>query len=304
MRLTLKYLQLTSQGIYRYRRRVPDRLRTLVGRNELVRKLGETEKEALRNYPAVHSRAEKLLLSATKKLKQLHAEGFEPQFPEPQTALMIRRHAERALRDLGFDPTGTGFGLDDGEVEWVHRSVISEGIAEKYPEDPETGYPIGVAPTDTEIVRMLHSSRPPDAPPPTFDDAARLYVEEKIQGQISARQNINRVIRVSKIVQSALGRDPVLTGLKKKDAREVRDHMLSDKGISPSTTRRYLNDIRAIVNFGIDQFDLTGVSNPFTRLSVKTDAVSREARRSFNAEELQDVRTHVAHSVSKELKLI
>jgi hypothetical protein len=229
MRLTLKYLQLTSQGIYRYRRRVPDRLCTLVGRNELVRKLGETEKEALRNYPAVHSRAEKLLLSATKKLKQLHAEGFEPQFPEPQTALMIRRHAERALRDLGFDPTGTGFGLDDGEVEWVHRSVISEGIAEKYPEDPETGYPIGVAPTDTEIVRMLHSSRPPDAPPPTFDDAARLYVEEKIQGQISARQNINRVIRVSKIVQSALGRDPVLTGLKKKDAREVRDHMLSTR---------------------------------------------------------------------------
>ena len=216
----------------------------------------------------------------------------------------MRRKAVAHLKEeLGFDPQ-VGFGLEDDKDEWVHREVVADQIARKYPEDPETGGPLGVSPLDTEAVRLLRSSASLEDPPPTFTDAAQLYLEEKIYGQINEKQKTNRIKLVSKIIIAALGSDPVLTKMRKKDAREVRDHMLSDRGMTTATVKRYINDIRAIINFGIDQFDLNEVTNPFGNLNIQSERASSEDRRSFTREELEATRTQINQSASPDLRLI
>ncbi len=39
-----------------------------------------------------------------------------------------------------------------------------------------------------------------------------------------------------------------LDKLTREDAREVRDHMLRDLGMKPGTVKRYIADIRSMVN--------------------------------------------------------
>ncbi len=74
--LTLKYVQRASSGAWRYRRRIPEGLQTILDKTEFVKKLGDSEAEALRNYPAVHHAVEQVLAEATVKLDCL---------PQPET---------------------------------------------------------------------------------------------------------------------------------------------------------------------------------------------------------------------------
>ncbi|WP_425430504.1 DUF6538 domain-containing protein [Celeribacter persicus] len=54
MGLVLKYAQRTKKGAWRYRRRVPDDLRPILGKAEITKVLEDSEKEALKAYPSVH----------------------------------------------------------------------------------------------------------------------------------------------------------------------------------------------------------------------------------------------------------
>lgn len=303
MGLVLKYVQRLKSGSLRYRRKVPLRLRDALGTREITKTLGRSDREALQRYPTVHAAAENLLAAAERKVLQ-QSESEKRTRKEASTPMALRQEAIGYLRGMGFDPDEGGFEFSDEEQEEVHREVIADQIASKYEAEPETGSPINVSPLDTEIVRLLNTSgRPPD-PPATFRDAVDLYIAEKGHAAPDGVRFAQRIHRVSSIVYKALGRNPALASLKKKQGREVRDYMLNDLRLTAATARRYLNDIQAITTFGIDQFDIVGASNPFSKLTIIQNARARDQRRSFNDDELKRVRRSILAKAGPDLASI
>ena len=65
MGLSLKYVVLTNAGTWHYRRRVPKAAQTTLPQNEFKRLLGDTRREALRNWPHVHAEFERLTTNHT-----------------------------------------------------------------------------------------------------------------------------------------------------------------------------------------------------------------------------------------------
>jgi integrase len=305
MGLVLRYVQQTTSGTWRYRRRVPDDLRPILGKAELIKKLGESKSEALKRYPVVHNAFEKALAEARSVAEQQNKirAGLGGPFDDGVTPLGQRRAIQEDLKTKYlFDPTESGFGYEDDDQEWATREAVKEAIADKYPKDPETGYPVGVEPYDTELIRVLQAPGELEEPAPTFTDAAELYINEKVAGRINEQAKTNRAMRVRNLYIDALDGDPPLVSLKRKHARAVKSHML-DQNVSPATVRRYINDVKAIINFAIRELDIDGVTNPFNGLTVDVDS-TRDERRSFTAEELALVRARVLESASIELQLV
>ena len=276
MSMTVEHIQQRGQS-FRYRRKVPAQLRDILGKGELVFPLGKSKAEALRSYDRVHRDAERIL-------KQARDEALGLTAKVPETALELFKATSLKVREL----IGVGRGLDELE-EWVISSTIAEQIKAK-------GKPSAA---DTELFRQLHSTDP-QAPAVTLTDAARLYLGDRFAKSNptpkARRKDEQRNMRVVGHVKAALGRDPTIAGLKRSDARRVRDHMLRVIE-GPSTVERYLNDIRAIIHHALVETDeLQGVTNPFTGLAAVTgDKVEaeRSKRKPFTSEQLAATRQRV-----------
>ena len=80
--------------------------------------------------------------------------------------------------------------------------------------------------------------------------------------------------------------------------------MLSNRDMSGSSAQRYLNDIRAVLNFALEEFDLEQAKNPFSKLSIPASSGSKEDRRAFTKDELIAVKGRVQAHVNPELQLI
>lgn len=122
----------------------------------------------------------------------------------------------------------------------------------------------------------------PDAEEPaiTMLDAKEMYRTERMAGAHGRNQK-NRLERVCRRIEGSLGplNKLVLVDLKREHARKLRDDMLSAKKrdgspLSPSSVRRELDMIRAMVSIAITEHDLQGkANNPFEGLEVsKADA--------------------------------
>ena len=62
--LVIKHLKIDSNGKYKYSRRVPKKLQSILGKKEFSKVLDRTEFEAMRNYGPYHDRIEQLLRTA------------------------------------------------------------------------------------------------------------------------------------------------------------------------------------------------------------------------------------------------
>lgn len=302
MGLILRYVQNTKTG-KRYRRRIPDRLRPVLKRTEFTRFLGLTDKEALRAYPSVHAECERLIETAERKLSGKVDESADQ---APLTEMDHYRALVASLRALGVDPFKNSFDPDDpkDEAEWNSRSIAADVILDKYPVDPATGDHAGVTRADLALVNALHE-RAPAAPPPTMEDAKRVYIRDRQLEREGEEKNLQRVNRVVRHVRAALGRDPVLTTFKRIEAREVMAYLLDDAGIGKaSTVERYLNDIRAIINHAAREFDLTGFRNPFEGLNPPSTETAREKRKPFTEEQLTKTRDRIMRLASPDLQRI
>lgn len=74
MRIAVEYLQQRSKTAWRYRRRVPTNLLTIIGKKELVIPLGRDKRTAIAHYPKIHNEVEKTLRAA---LDQLNGKSEE-----------------------------------------------------------------------------------------------------------------------------------------------------------------------------------------------------------------------------------
>ncbi|CDX34262.1 Phage integrase [Mesorhizobium sp. SOD10] len=288
MRLVLKHVQKRGDT-WRYRRKVPGPLREIVGKGELVAPLGGSEQEAIKRYGRVHGAAEQTLADA--KLRLAEAQGLIA--PRIETPLDRFARTRDAIRELGFDPEA-----EVSEAEWFRRSAVAERLVAGRPKDPETGYPVEVAPSETALISALHSGlgKPPL---PTLEDAKRLYLEDRAKrskaGELARKKDQQRAQRVVGHIIEALGKNPVLTELRRADARAVHDHMLRVIN-SPSTVERYLNDTRAIINHALKEMDLGHIANPFAGLEVRRgdeSETAKDKRRSLAKAELAAIRTRI-----------
>lgn len=277
---------------YRYRRAVDVGLKEHLGIGEIVIPLGKTQAAARKAYDKAHQRAEKMLADAWNAVN-----GKSD--PKAVTELSPREQFDEALkraRDLGVNPYQvaadedhedyTPYPSDDGSHEaddagWAVREVLAEGIAAKYrrnyraaggayapdPNDPD--HPVGLSKADAALVRVLMSANP-KRPPVTVMDAKKRYLEDRFAlsepGPLARKKDEQRADRAMDAIVEALGRVPTLASITREEARKVQAH-LRGKVQSKATVDRYLNDVRAIINHAIAEFDdLHGLTNHFTGL--------------------------------------
>jgi integrase len=120
-----------------------------------------------------------------------------------------------------------------------------------------------------------------DEPAVTMLDTKEMYRKERMVGA-QGRNQQNRLERVCGRIERSLGplKKLPLVNLKREHARKLRDDMLSTKKsdgspLSPSSVKRELNMVRAMVSLAIKEHDLQGQAhNPFEGLEIaKANAV-------------------------------
>ncbi|RWG22537.1 MAG: hypothetical protein EOQ55_03075 [Mesorhizobium sp.] len=186
MKIDVKHIQKRGKSGWRYRRKIPEELRAILGKREILIPLGPTEAIAIKKYPAVHAEAEKLLLSAISSKK-----APSPNSHQPLTPLDQFKWGQQHVRRLQLDPEWSG-AEDEHDSEALHREVIAEQIAAKYPID-ERGNPIGVSVKDAAALRALMYGARQDRPDPTLEDAKRLYLKERVGGDETKQMELERV---------------------------------------------------------------------------------------------------------------
>ncbi|MER8389055.1 tyrosine-type recombinase/integrase [Mesorhizobium sp. M1380] len=306
MKMTLEHVQPRGNRKV-YRRKVPKALQSILGKKEMVLRLGKTDAEVRKQYDATHAEAEQIFAQAWDELHGLKKPATE------LTARELFDQATKRLRDLGFNPyrgIGSGGQNEIDEVDdWIARDVVAEGIVKGYVRDKETDHPVGVSSEDRALLALLSSPSNPDGPSPTLEDAKRLYLKDRFTktnpSEKSKKRDEQQADRVVGHVKAALGYDPVLADMKRADARAVADAMLK---VIPraATVDRYLNVVRAIIAHGIREFDLVQVKNQFEKLDVADSGREPDKRKRlpFTPDQLAATRERVLDRAATDLQQI
>ncbi|WP_411969685.1 DUF6538 domain-containing protein [Mesorhizobium sp. BR1-1-4] len=265
MGLILKHVVQTKAGTWHYRRRLPRDVAALVGKNEFKRLLGSTEREALRNYPKVNAEFERVVGDARR--------GDNSSSPAGATPLEVHRRAELRARELSAMTVHIGGrslpGSDPDAIDVIRESFLSR-------RSDEAGEEV-----EGRAVAILSSGGMLSRPAPTIEDARKLYLEERVRGDINETAKTARLNRAMEhLAGASIGKDRALTSLTREDARNVRDHLERDRNVKKATVRRYINDLTALINLGMTEFGLRdAMSNPFQNLSIRgVDAAATAAR--------------------------
>ena len=299
----LPYTQKLPSGAWRYRRPVPDRLKTVIGKDNLVKKLGKTYAEALAAYPKVHAEFEQII----RKAEHIVSATTTPEEQPLLTKLEFYLEGIAKVRRMGFDPHDAVVDLSDPEslAEDSARTAVADMILEEYPVDPGTGQPVGVAKMDEFVLGALYSGAPP-APEPTLEDAKKLYIAERVTGtETEIKKKVQRLERVTGYIEAALGRPPTIPRFSRSDAKLVRDHMLSGN-LKPSSVKRDLNVVKAMFNHIITEMQLAGCMNPFAKLPIAglNEEPEDELRDPLPDDVLQTVRRLILSSANDDLQFI
>ena len=243
--VVLKYLKQLGEGRWEYRRRVPESARQALGKGEFKRVvIASGPSELARQHARIDVEFDRTVKAASKG-------SLERTALSPRAEWMIAQsRADELLR-------GVSGAADEDEA----REVLAESLP-------------------ASEVAVIRAVLDPGGLPPehTLQDARELYLTDYLKGAEGAtgRQSKIGLDRVFGRVSEALGnRSKVaLVDLRREDARKVRDFMLasSKKGggqLSPASVRRELNQIKAVVNYALREFDLIGKAvNPFEKLQV------------------------------------
>lgn len=291
MRLVVKHVKCNDSGVWKYRRRVPDDIISVVGKREFKGTIGYSREEALRTWPKFHAEIDEQIAAARRRVgregstaPRTHRQSFDE-------ALRQFRQLVRDLPERDDDPDGP---LDP-------RDTMADSILSGYPTDPLTGEPRGVPPEQSFLVNFLRTDGKLAKPDATLNDALREYVKERFAGgrDDADKTAIASAERAVRLVVSALGRDPVLAELSRDDAKEARDFMLdrfktNGEKVSVSTVDRELNNVRAVVNFAMAEGLLpSGARNVFERLQLPT-----AGKRSTDAERRDPLPRDVLDAIS------
>ncbi len=274
--MKIKYLDKLKEG-YRFKRRLPKDVAQVTGREYFQARFAVKDEgpALLREHAAILRDYEDTVRAARRQ-----AIGSE-EVPPRKRWYRALTEAERLVDEL-----------PDEDL----RDVLADEM-----------YKLGSDPM------LLKAIRDPEAAPPavTLADAKAIYETEKVRGKRSAQQQLDRTCRRIEDVLGPLDQIK-LTDLKREQARHLRDQMLKmhttpDKLLSPSSVKRELRIVSAMVNVGIKEFDLINqAANPFQGLEVHQGETLAEDKRlplSMDQMEAMSVRLR-DHARSSDLLLI
>lgn len=174
------------------------------------------------------------------------------------------------------------FGVTPREAYKAAREAsesLWEGVKGLDRDDPYDRHLVAAPVADREV-RKLVLNPEAEEPKPTLKDALKLYRKERVKDDAAME---TRVTRVWSELEEAIG-DLPLEELKREHARSVRDHMLSVEKYgggkrSGATVKRMLNVVKAVVSFGLVEFDLGDRTNPFIGLKVDDQGDREDSKR-------------------------
>lgn len=246
--MKLKYVDELSGGRKRFRRRFPKAVAGVLGEEFFQVPMKAREGAALvREQETLLAEYEKIVAKAKRR-------------GAGQGMLSPLEHWREAVADVTAMKEGIVGNLSDDD----QQEVLADDLHRR-----------GAAPT------MIRALMMPDAeePPATLLDAKRMYEQEKL-GENPGRNSKNRLERVCRRVEAALGPlgQLALVDLRDVHGRKLRDYMLSvpahgkgGKLLAPLTVERELEVVSTMVNLGIKSFDLEKVAkNPFEGISLAT----------------------------------
>lgn len=168
MRLTLKHVEKTKSGSWQYRRRVPKAVAAVITKREFKAKLGDSEKAALSAWHNVHTRVERKIAAAQRRIAQGMAVSSG-------LGTDLEAYEEAARRVSALAAIGA-----------THRELTHEAnaIAASYPQDPETDDPRGASKLDEYTINLMRlGSQKVPVPAPTLLDALALYLKERLDSE-------------------------------------------------------------------------------------------------------------------------
>ena len=125
MGLILKHVVPTRAKTFHYRRRYPREVAPIIGKNEFKRLLGQTEREALRNYPKVNAEFEKMVEDARRVAARSSVD---------LTPLEVHRLAELRAAELAAMKVFIGSrelsGADPEGADVIRDDAMSRGVSD------------------------------------------------------------------------------------------------------------------------------------------------------------------------------
>ncbi|MVA63913.1 tyrosine-type recombinase/integrase [Agrobacterium vitis] len=284
MGLTLKYVKVTKAGTFHYRRRVPKDMATSTGQIEFKRFLGKSEREALRNYPKTHAFHERLI----EEFRNLARDRAN------LTALEAHELAERKAADLTNEWVASigGRRLTGADEEAV--DLLLDGFEASGSTDV----------VERQALSILASGGKLSRPTPTVEDAKRLYFKEKIKGTTNEGRRTLRLDRAMELLSHSVDAGRPLDRLTRKEAREVRDYMHRDLRMAPNTVKRYIADIRSMINLGLRENDMRAAVNPFNGLAIKIEEAAQDERMPFPEDMVNALNDRIAGHAGADLSRI
>lgn len=240
------------------------------------------------------------LAEATKKASKLAAEHdalwASLRSPEGVAASLTtganREAALALLTALGLSPGMLAPGLrrtldqdPDGSLDAYFEKRYGAAYLKARHEPHLTGIDLEDLwnPVEAEAVRLLKED--PSKPRALLSDALAAYLKDHDKGDDP--QFAAGATRAIQHVYGAVGDFP-LNFYRREHAVQVRDALLKD-GNKTATVRRRLNDIKAVFNKGLLEFNLGTYPNPFERLQIAKEDQDSESREPFTAVELQAI---------------
>lgn len=213
--LSLPYTQIDADGRLRRRRRVPDRLRPVLGKREFTKMLGVTDEEAARNCGPHHRHVEDAL-----------AHGRP--LGGADTLLEARKRAMALVRENGRGPNR---GANEvGEDEAGVRRIIVDRVLDRYVPDRDTGTPRpeDVSDHDNVLITTLLRGAGRVTMVPTVSEAFDLCLREEVNPDPhERRKQVERHRRAQRNAVPAFGGDIRLTGIRRTPhANALRDVLL------------------------------------------------------------------------------
>ena len=287
--ITMKYLQRDQNNRFHYRRGIPKHVRVLFnGRSEFVKVLAKTEEEALQLYPKVHAHFEKQLKSAlTLVPKKTKAKKIDPDL------------LAKTIENMGFHTLKPATDIEERQRD----SAIDQLLEPYYDGSSEgRGNYRGVPEETKDLVTALRSGL--DLTQLTLNEAFQFYLNRKAKtNSVERRRQLINYNAALKHLDETVGGDLLLIHLTRRHAGQLRDHLLA-QGLQVSTVKRYLKDIRAVLNYAAIEHDIPHI-NPFQRMEFPKQSLSqRNHRKPMPEAVVQDVLEYLNTTPSREPQLI
>jgi len=249
----------TKNGKLTFRRRIPQDVLGVIGKTFFQEALQSQQQgvSLVREHAALMDAFQRLVTDARegvleKAPKQYAEEAWE--------SLGDSRSELEKWRDFKLEAQQMLNGVSGFRDEDERRDILADDLAQRG--------------ADPLLYRAVVSPQA-EEPQVTLKDARNMYLKENMKGA-TGRNQMNRLDRVCARVAKSLGpldRLP-LVDLKREHARKLRDDMLNTTKadgslLAPSSVRRELNTIKAMVSTAIKEFDLQGrATNPFAGLDI------------------------------------